>query len=120
MVKVGASYFVSIYSNVNGYPGTRLYKSDLFDQGTAAVKINTATFSFVAGTKYWTGFSVDRQSGIRGIQGIALLQIGVTSSTNYNSFTIATASSSLPVNISPSSLTLFNSTNVPAVNWLVV
>jgi len=119
--KAGASYFVSFYSDLGGYPNTRLYKSDPFDQSTIAIKSNTATFSFTAGTKYWTAFSVDRQSSFRNINVASLLGFGFTQSVVYNAFTIATASSSLPATISPQSLTLASlSTGNPLVNMLVV
>ena len=44
---------ILIYSELNGFPDTKLYESTNLDMSTTGLKTATTTFNFIAGTLYW-------------------------------------------------------------------
>jgi hypothetical protein len=47
---------IAIYSDLNGYPDSRLFVSSDLDCSTTGQKTALTTFNFVAGTRYWLAF----------------------------------------------------------------
>jgi hypothetical protein len=79
---------ILIYSDLNGYPSTKLYQSTDLDCSTGGVKTATASsFVFNANTIYWVG-TISNQAGatFTGFGGGSVLPLGVStpgSTINY-------------------------------------
>jgi len=54
--QAGALGRILIYSNLNGFPNTKLYESTNIDLSIDGTKTVTTAFTFTAGTTYWIGF----------------------------------------------------------------
>lgn len=54
--QAGALGRILIYSDLNGFPDTKLYESANLDLSTSGFKTATTAFTFTAGTTYWIGF----------------------------------------------------------------
>jgi hypothetical protein len=54
--QAGALGRILIYSDLNGFPNTKLYESANLDLSTSGTKTVTTAFTFTAGTTYWIGF----------------------------------------------------------------
>jgi len=123
--KTASNYFITLYNDGGGYPYQRLYITDPIAQ-SVGVKNITATFSFMAGNKYWIGLSQERGSTWGGLSTTFLTPIGTSFSsvggiTSYIGYTIATHS--LPSTIDPNSLIALpngSAGGVPFVNFKVV
>ena len=54
--QAGALGRILIYSDLNGFPDTKLYESANLDLSTSGFKTATTAFTFTEGTTYWIGF----------------------------------------------------------------
>ena len=55
---VGAIARILVYSDLNGFPNTKLYESANLDCSTSGIKTATTAFTFTAGTTYWLAVQV--------------------------------------------------------------
>jgi hypothetical protein len=87
---------IAIYSDLDGYPNSRLFVSSDLDCSTTGQKTALTTFNFVAGTIYWLAFHGGATAGslscILQTQSIPLRMNGVTSAANsvFYALTFAT------------------------------
>jgi hypothetical protein len=87
---------IAIYSDLNGYPNSRLFVSSDLDCSTTGQKTALTTFNFVAGTIYWLAFhggaTASSLSCILQAQSIPLRMNTLTSVANsvFYSLTFAT------------------------------
>jgi hypothetical protein len=68
---------ILIYSDLNGFPNTKLYESTDINVSTLGVKSITTSFAFNAGTTYWLGYYTNIAHNITGINPGALVSLMV-------------------------------------------
>jgi len=105
---------ILIYSDLNGYPSTKLYQSTDLDCSTGGVKTVTASsFVFNANTIYWVG-TISNQSGatFTGFAGSSVLPLGVsTPASTMNYFVLNNSFNFLVPPAGPISPTAFSLAN---------
>ena len=93
---VGANSRILIYSDLNGYPNTKLYESTTLDCSTTGQKTVTTTFNFVAGTTYWIGTHFQNTCTVSSYSSTAILPISQGIPTNITTNIIQTATFGSP------------------------
>jgi len=104
-VAVGGLATILIFDDLNGLPKNKIMESTNLDCSTSGMKTYTASYSFVAGTVYWLGVSVNANIGFRSNNTSFALQHHASSSAvnpqYFKAFTFGSVPSS--ITISPNS-----------------
>jgi hypothetical protein len=102
---VGGLARIILFDDLNGLPKNKIIESTNLDCSTTGMKTFTASFSFVAGTTYWLGVSVNANIGFRSNNTAFALQHHASSSAVNPQYQQAQTFGSLPssITISPNS-----------------
>jgi hypothetical protein len=104
-IAVGGLARILLFDDLNGLPKNKIIESTNLDCSTSGMKTFTASFSFVAGTTYWLGVSVNANIGFRSNNTSFALQHHASSSAVNPQYQQAQTFGSLPssITISPNS-----------------
>ena len=93
----GALGRILIYSDLNGFPNTKLFESANIDLSTTGIKTIITSQTFTAGTTYWLSFHSSSTATISGIPASAVMPLRVSginiSSLYYGTATFGSAPS---------------------------
>jgi hypothetical protein len=109
----GALGRILIYSNLLGYPNTKLYESADIDLSTSGDKTVLTAFTFTAGTTYWLAFHSSSNPTMGASQFSNMIPVFSNSSQTYNSYWQGYSfSSGSPTTFSPTTYDISNVTNI--------
>jgi hypothetical protein len=121
----GGTARVTIYSDLNGKPSSRIFQSASVATTTTGYKTITTTQSFTAGTTYWIGLCTSANFGaVRSTAATDTYAISYTNSNgtqftqNFWSYTVTTAPGSEPTTLTTGSLSA-NFDSIPNFNLRV-
>lgn len=77
----GLNSRILIYSDLNGFPNTKLYESANLDCSTTGIKTAVTSFTFTAGTTYWFGVHTSGTITLTGISSNSLVPLFSTSAS---------------------------------------
>lgn len=77
----GLNSRILIYSDLNGFPNTKLYESANLDCSTTGIKTAVTAFTFTAGTTYWFGVHTSGTITLTGISSNSLVPLFSTSAS---------------------------------------
>jgi hypothetical protein len=102
---VGGLARIILFDDLNGLPKNKIIESTNLDCSITGMKTFTASFSFVAGTTYWLGVSVNANIGFRSNNTSFALQHHASSSAVNPQYQQAQTFGSVPstITISPNS-----------------
>lgn len=112
----GLNSRILIYSDLNGFPNTKLYESATLDCSTTGIKTAITSFTFNAGTTYWIGIHTSGAITLTGIGSASLVPLfSTTASSQLATHFINSA----PLGSAPTTWTLasFGLGTVPRV-WI--
>ncbi len=113
---VGVNARILIYSDLNGFPNTKLYESANLDCSSLGNKTALTTFTFNAGTTYWLGLHSSGIASLTHINSQSLIPLYIT---NAGSSSITQYTSTIAFGSAPSTYT-YSSQNTGAVPRIVI
>jgi len=112
----GVNCRILIYSDLNGFPNTKLYESANLDCSTIGVKTATTAQTFNAGTTYWLAL---HSSGVTTLSHINSSAATPLYLTNVGSNSITQYTSTITFGSAPSTYT-YSSQNTGAIPKIVI
>ena len=112
----GVNARILIYSDLNGFPNTKLYESANLDCSTIGNKTALTTFTFNAGTTYWLGLHTSGVASLTHINAQGLIPLYIT---NAGSSAITQYTSTIALGSAPSTYT-YSSQGTGAVPRIVI
>lgn len=113
---VGVNARILIYSDLNGFPNTKLYESANLDCSSIGNKTALTTFTFTAGTTYWLGLHTSGVASLTHINSQGLIPLFIT---NAGSSAITQYTSTISFGSAPSTYT-YSSQGTGAVPRVVI
>lgn len=102
---VGVNARILIYSDLNGFPNTKLYESANLDCSSLGNKTALTTFTFNAGTTYWLGLHTSGIASFTHINSQGLIPLYIT---NAGSSAITQYTSTIAFGSAPTTYTYSN------------
>lgn len=112
----GVNCRILIYSDLNGFPNTKLYESANLDCSTIGVKTAITSFTFNAGTTYWLAL---HSSGVTTLSHINSSAATPLYLTNVGSNSITQYTSTITFGSAPTTYT-YSSQNTGAIPKIVI
>lgn len=111
--KVTALGRILIYSDLFGFPNTKLYESADIDMSTSGDKTILTAFTFTKGTTYWLAFHSSNTQTMGGCQASNMIPVFSNSSQTYNHYyqNISFGNSS-PTTFNPTTYNIGTVTNI--------